>query len=66
MVIVQARSQMVSNDEFVTHSGFEEKFLHVPGKIRPQCECGLPKQAFKLVGGVIHHHGITLTSCKEN
>jgi hypothetical protein len=59
MVIVQVRSQMVSNGEFATDSRFEEKFLHVPREIRPQCERGLTRQAFELVGRIIHHR-ITL------
>jgi hypothetical protein len=35
MVVVQVRSQMVSNDNVAGHSGFEKALLHVAREVRP-------------------------------
>jgi|SRR5580704_11907338 hypothetical protein len=60
MVVVQVRSQMVSNYNFVSHSRFEKALLHLARQVRPQCERGLAQQAFKFVSRVIHHRQTSL------
>ena len=40
MVVVQVRSQMVSNDNFPCHSSFEKALLHVAREVGPQYERG--------------------------
>jgi hypothetical protein len=60
MVVVQVRSQMVSNYNFVSHSRFKKALLHVARQVRPQCERGLAQQAFKFVSRVIHHRQTSL------
>ena len=49
MVIVQVRSQMVSQDNFAGHGLFEKALLHIAWKVRPQRKCGPAQQAFKFV-----------------
>ena len=49
MVIVQVRSQVVSNYYVPSHGHFEKSLLHVAREVRPQCEHGSPQQAFKFV-----------------
>jgi hypothetical protein len=56
MVVVQVRSQMVSNYNFAGHGRFENFLLHVARKVRPQYERGLAQQAFEFVSRVIQHH----------
>ncbi|HXN69309.1 MAG TPA: hypothetical protein VN926_16870 [Bradyrhizobium sp.] len=60
MVVVQVRSQMVSNYNFASHSRFEKALLHVARQVRPQCEHGLAQQAFEFVSRVIHHRQTSL------
>ena len=49
MVVVQVRSQMVSNYNVIGHSRFEKILLHVARQVCPQCERGLAQQAFEFV-----------------
>ena len=49
MVIVQVRSQMVSNYNVIGHSRFEKILLHVARQACPQCDRGLAQQAFEFV-----------------
>jgi hypothetical protein len=56
MVIMQVRSQMVSNYNFPGHGRFEKVLLHLAREVRPQCEHGLAQQAFEFVSRVIQHH----------
>jgi len=56
MVVVQVRSQMVSDYNFPAHGRFEKALLHVSREVRPQGERGLPQEAFEFVSRVIHYH----------
>jgi hypothetical protein len=49
MVIVQVRSQMVSQDDFPGYGLFEKALLHVAWQVRPQGERGPAQQAFEFV-----------------
>ena len=49
MVVVQVRSQMVSNYNVPGYSRLENALLHVAREVCPQCERGLTQQAFEFV-----------------
>ncbi len=49
MVVVQVRSQVISNYRVLAYGRFEKRFLHVAREIRPQRERGPAQQAFEFV-----------------